>query len=179
MYVGRLMGCCISIRDRLVVLLKQYLTQSIFLLHMKALLNNIDGGKSGLPKWEWQKTPPQGDIMHQIWTRAHPDVTARRKIDFSSVFSALLLFSLSTLAHWVKCWTPPVIFQCIWPTKIIVTSCYAQPRICEELQGSVKTKDILGWHLFYPSTCILSTQVYNCSVVFSFLFFSVFKTNIV
>lgn len=40
--------------------------------------------------------------MHQKRPHLHPGVTARMKIDFISAFSALELFFLSTLAHWVK-----------------------------------------------------------------------------
>lgn len=73
--------------------------QSIVLLHMNTL-NNKDK-KSGLPKWRWQKThpPPQGDVIHQKWPSPHPDVAARMKMDFTSVFSALELCSLASLGQ--------------------------------------------------------------------------------
>lgn len=77
---------------------------SVFLRHMKALLKKKDNKISIALKGVTEK--PSGDMMHQKWPNPHPNVTARMKISFSSVFSALELFFLSTLAHWVKCKLP-------------------------------------------------------------------------
>lgn len=54
--------------------------------------------KSGLPQWGGNDPPPlQRDTMHKKWLHLQPDVTARTRINFSSVFSALELFLPSAL----------------------------------------------------------------------------------
>lgn len=83
------------------VLKTTYVIYSVFLQHMKALLKKKD-----TKRWialKGMTENPLGDMMHQKWPSPHPNVTAGMKINFSSVYSALELFFLSTLAHWVKC----------------------------------------------------------------------------
>lgn len=98
---------------------------------------------------------PQSDIRHQKWPGPHPDVTAGMKIHFSLQFSSLhvFFFFLSPRLHAgssVNFSAHSVISHSILPRQIIVTSARAQPRISEELQSSVMTKDSCS---FFNSSC--------------------------
>lgn len=78
--------------SRDVILLQQYLTESVFLLHMK----NKEKWIASMGR-QWPPPPLQRDTMHKKWLHLQPDVTARTRINFSSVFSALELFLPSAL----------------------------------------------------------------------------------
>lgn len=76
--------------SRDVILLQQYLIESVFLLHMK-------NKEKWIASMGRQWPPLQRDTMHKKWLHPQPDVTARTRINFSAVFSALELFLPSAL----------------------------------------------------------------------------------